>query len=402
MKKVSIVFNKKKINFGVYDALISLLIITSLAFYDVKPVFLGLQAISIAVLVLQLINAHVKKYFWSYGIWFVLLCSYSFLSIFWSERQNVTALSSTLSVVQVGLIGLCILMYASTEESLRRCINAFVVSAVMLSVRFFISVPISYWGQESRFSKDTIFGSNRPALVMSYAAVILVWMLMTQKEQVKKKKILFGGLIVLFLFVSLLMGTKQSLLIFGIGVMVLMLGSAKNPGKLLLRIGATAILFVVAYIAIMNVPVLYGAIGYRLEGFLAASMAAGGDKSTISRQYFIQDAFKVFLEHPILGIGQDGYRYVNSYQFTYSHNNYVEMLANLGTIGAMLYYWMPFRILGQAVRRRSVALIVTTVMTAILVNDLAMISYSNEIVYILFAICIALMNVSDVQMRQKN
>ena len=51
------------------------------------------------------------------------------------------------------------------------------------------------------------------------------------------------------------------------------------------------------------------------------------------RSFFALEALSVFKENLFIGIGQDGYRYVNSREFTYSHNNYVEILANLGIVG---------------------------------------------------------------------
>jgi O-antigen ligase len=68
------------------------------------------------------------------------------------------------------------------------------------------------------------------------------------------------------------------------------------------------------------------------------------DGSVFLRAHFILEGIRIALENPLCGIGVDNSkfflfdpRYANSHGW-YSHNNYVEMLLNVGFPGFLLYY----------------------------------------------------------------
>lgn len=65
------------------------------------------------------------------------------------------------------------------------------------------------------------------------------------------------------------------------------------------------------------------------------------DNSTYLRQQFIKIGLEQFLETPFFGIGIDNARLLLLQHFgytTYLHNNYVELLASGGIVGASLFY----------------------------------------------------------------
>ncbi len=62
-----------------------------------------------------------------------------------------------------------------------------------------------------------------------------------------------------------------------------------------------------------------------------------GDQIRIS---LYNEALRLFYENPILGWGGDGFRYFNNVEFTYSHINYMELLANYGLLGFICFYSM--------------------------------------------------------------
>ncbi|HLV12977.1 MAG TPA: hypothetical protein VKY42_11045, partial [Trueperaceae bacterium] len=73
--------------------------------------------------------------------------------------------------------------------------------------------------------------------------------------------------------------------------------------------------------------------------------------------------------------------YVGSFT-TYSHNNYVELLANLGVVGTALYYVL-FAVLGYRAARGVIAgqrsaWVVLAVLVVYLLMDVARVSYSGR------------------------
>lgn len=383
-----------KPSFGILDVAVCLLIVTSIALYDVKLVFLGIQAVAFSVIAVYVLGnpRSVRGPLVYYLLWFLAFVAYGALSYLWAVRENVTAISVTFSVVQVGLIAFCIMFYAAYRGAIDRILYAFVASALVFCVRFFLTVPSSVWGQAERFKDYGVFGSNIPAMVMAYSSIILIWMCFF-REQRLKHKIPAITLVVLSMFISILMGTRKSLLIFGICVLLFVLGSAKNPLKLGSRLLMVGGVVVAAYFVLMNVDILYNSIGYRLESLFAFFDGGDADASTVSRANHIVEALHLFREHPILGAGQDGYRYTTSI-LTYSHNNYVELLANLGLVGFSLYYLIYGWVAIRSVRLFKRNMLPLTFVIAILITDIAVVSYSTEIVYVLLGIIVSIIFLS--------
>ena len=102
------------------------------------------------------------------------------------------------------------------------------------------------------------------------------------------------------------------------------------------------------------------------------------DGSTRTRLLFIENALEVFKSNPIFGVGIDGFRYENHYQFTYSHNNYTELLANLGITGLVLYYSIFVVYLKKSLLTIRNNALPFAILAAMLVTDWSAVSYSSE------------------------
>ena len=384
---------KKKFNLTLFDIVMCALIVTSIALYDIKLVFLGLQAVAFFITFLYVIgNQHMLKgTLVYYLLWLGAFVFYGVCSLLWASRENVTAITVTLSVIQVGLIAFCILYYCAFTRKTEFALWCFVFAALVFCARFFLTVPSSMWGQAARFKDYGVFGSNTPAMVMAYASIILILMCFF-KENPLKNKVFPLICVFMFMFISVLMGTKKSLLIFAVCMIIFLLGSAKNPVKLMSRLALIGVAVVGVYFLFTEVPMLYNSIGYRIEGlFSLFDSSSGGevDASTEDRAEHIVKALQAFVRHPLLGLGQDGYRYTNA-KITYSHNNYVELLANLGIAGFSIYYALYVWIIRRGLRIFKRNMLPVCISVAILLADIAIVSYSFESVYVLSAMSLAL------------
>ena len=68
------------------------------------------------------------------------------------------------------------------------------------------------------------------------------------------------------------------------------------------------------------------------------------DASTNTRINMIKYGFEMFKSNPILGVGIGNYAYYGYHIYglfaeVYSHNNYIEMLSNIGIVGFISYYF---------------------------------------------------------------
>ena len=373
-----------------HDVIMFLLIVSGFAFDDIPYVDLIIQAIAFAYTAVVLftrkqIMGRVSKY----ALWLVLFSVYSFISSAWASSSNSTALRCSASVVQAGLLGITVLVYLDDEKRLLRLIRFYIGSAYIIVIRFFIEVPTSFWGKQARIVDESIFGGNETAVILSYAACIVAWRTMIDKEKTFKTLFFKVVTIALFLLVDIFMGTKSGLLIFAIGTGVLIIGKTNNPIKIIFRIAIIVSLLFLFFYAMMNIPILYNSIGYRMEFMINTITGKGiGDASTMMRMKFVDDAFNVFKNHPIVGVGQDGFRYVNRYEFTYSHNNYVEILANLGIIGFVIYYSRFVKYIRDAILVRRITTLPIMLLVILLVVDFTGVTYSLENPYILTSLVI--------------
>ena len=142
--------------------------------------------------------------------------------------------------------------------------------------------------------------------------------------------------------------------------------------------------------AIMNIEPLYNVLGVRIEKMIFAfSNQNGGDMSTIDRMRFAQIAIDVFKSHPLVGVGLDNYRFYNSMLY-YSHNNYLELAADLGIIGVFIYYLLPIKVLISCLfvnklKNRNIIL-VFVILLVILILDVANVSYESDSTQLYIAI----------------
>ena len=78
------------------------------------------------------------------------------------------------------------------------------------------------------------------------------------------------------------------------------------------------------------------------------------DKSISDREYLSAIALQLFKQKPVLGWGCDNVRsYLISIGFrleVYAHNNYLELLADYGIIGFVLYYSFYVKAIFQAIK----------------------------------------------------
>ena len=103
------------------------------------------------------------------------------------------------------------------------------------------------------------------------------------------------------------------------------------------------------YYLIMNVPAFYAVIGERLEGLFGMLNGdfAHADGSSKIRSQMIQMGMQKWFSSPLWGYGFDSFKYYNRSMiglFYYSHNNFVELLYDLGIIGFVIYYWFYWKL----------------------------------------------------------
>lgn len=117
------------------------------------------------------------------------------------------------------------------------------------------------------------------------------------------------------------------------------------------------------------------------------------DQSTIVRNIYIRAGLSQFMRSPILGIGAGNSFYITTSAVgnaTYLHNNFVELLSTLGTIGFVLYYYSFISIIKCCIKRfkEKYADIILIIISLSVFLDWGAVSYykKNTYVYLLLGI----------------
>ena len=165
------------------------------------------------------------------------------------------------------------------------------------------------------------------------------------------------------------------------------------------------LLIVILYVAIINIPILYNMVGNRIESMIAMLLGntSGADSSSVIRFRLISWGMEWYKKKPLLGYGIDNYRavlmvyhpdYPSSY---YAHNNYVELLVDVGIIGLIMYYWNYILMFIRGIKYRNkitnYEILFLGMLVALMVNEYGLVSYYNKYIQILLLIIWIIMDV---------
>lgn len=152
-------------------------------------------------------------------------------------------------------------------------------------------------------------------------------------------------------------------------------------------IGIT-IIFITVHL--FNNSALFKSLNNRFEEF------QNTESQDTLREKYLEYGYQSFLEHPILGLGSGNSHIITlaaAGKKTYLHNNYMEMLVNLGIVGFLIYYFI-YAYLIKSLISTGVDDIETKIMLIILVgqliSDFGVTSYSYKFTYLVFGLAYAL------------
>ncbi len=151
------------------------------------------------------------------------------------------------------------------------------------------------------------------------------------------KKIALSILMVVFITMLLLTGSKKAIIFIVVGSLIYLFCFTRkqNVSKKIFIVMLILILVLAIIYAVSNLAA-FGTIKSRLEQLVEFLTGEGEASQTDqNRINMISGGMSAFLESPIFGNGT-GYSYVLF--GTYSHNNFVEILMNYGIVGFSIYY----------------------------------------------------------------
>lgn len=305
---------------------------------------------------------------WIYGfIMMSLITMFNSISI----GESVSRLIAMFSVlVFLSALAQYIRNYDDIEKSINYLICGSLLFIIILSITNLNSLSnlsIGYGSFSMEFNN-----------IITPALYYLIWSLIyNQKNRLPKLLITL-----LFLGFSLLTGFKKAIFFpFVFLALMLLMKNRKNFFKIILSILILLVAIMILYNFVMNNDFLYQVLGRRIQGFMNFFTNEGRvDGSTRTRIGLMEDAWKVFLNNPIMGVGLGAFREATRFN-VYAHNNFLELLASTGVIGFVSFYWIHFllilvflnRIMKNKAKEMD-SLLISILITNIL-HDIGTISY---------------------------
>ena len=188
-------------------------------------------------------------------------------------------------------------------------------------------------------------------------------------------------------------GSRVALVLVVLSSLLLFYFNNKNSfkGRIKSIILGILLLFLFYYL-LFNVPYFYQIAGVRVENmlkFIGAEQVY--DSSIIIRTYMFRYGLELLKESPLIGYGINNYRILLGKDIsviTYAHSNYIELLVDVGILGAFIYYAMYVNAIICLLKSKNnlnLRYLFLTFLLVVLIIDVASVNYYSKHIYIVLA-----------------
>lgn len=321
----------------------------------------------------------------SFTLWYGGFALLSLLSALWATNPQ-TSLKVISRLIQSLVITFSMSQNYATRSGLFRCVRMFSWAGTCVGVYMLANTPFTTWFSGFFGSASTSLNPNTVGMIFTLCLMVSFYFAFYCEEK------RYYVVSVLQLFIIILTSSRKSLLASVMGLIMMSLMKVKRRNfipRLFIVFGTVMAM----YYLIMSVPELYRAIGIRFESMTGYLMGEGGDYSLSLRQTFIENATDMFFERPLFGYGINNFtvqigRRINVW--TYAHNNYYEILADLGIVGFAAFYGYYFYLLATLFKtwrktNSSFAKMMLTWLVVIMICEYGLVSYYS--IYMQMALC---------------
>lgn len=333
-----------------------------------------------------------KLYYDTFVKWMLCFAAFAGLSFFWAiSIPNAVYRYQTLVLNFICIY--CLLLYIKNRaDRVNIILKTLLFAPIILGTRVVLSYGLLAFADTR--GVDGIMSPNAIGMRAGIAVTLGAYFFFTEN----KHRALYLLCLALNASIVLMSASRKAILFMLIPLLLYYIFTQKNIGKVLRNALFAAVLAGVTYYAIMNIPFVYDMLGYRIETMIYGIMGNGKtDGSTSLRLAMIQWGLEWFKSKPWIGYGLNNYMTLLGTMGTsfgtagvYAHNNYIELLVDLGLIGTVIYYFIYLNMLVKAARFiksiASVQLIMVSILASIMVCEYGMVTYCEIYVQILLAL----------------
>lgn len=324
----------------------------------------------------------------TYAVCFVLLCFSSYIYSY--SPEHTFSKIKTLAIVLI--MAICIFQYIVSNGRLELVLNVYALSGTVMAVYILSKANPS---EMDRFG-EIIGDSNLVGITLALTATVALFLFCTNHNILALIEFACMG------YVILLTGSRTALALLCVAILSILYQSAYtyqwNLKKIVVLSAVVFVGVIALWYAIMNVPVLYRALGIRIVSFIQISQgkkSVTNEHSTQTRVFLAQQAFNWFLSSPVWGHGINSFMYYRQHVLNgnlgFSHCNYTEILSGVGIVGFVSYYGIFFRGLRSTVglvseKAAKYKPLIITLIFDVFVGDIGLVVYYEKCTWILIAI----------------
>lgn len=320
---------------------------------------------------------------------------YYYFSVVWCNNIGDVFYAAYISYfIQILVMMLIFTNRIHTSDEAVHYLKLLLWSLVYMLFWLIIRTPTGAWGSE-RVGLEMGLNENDLGMRCAIATVLCLYF--------AEKKKLYYVLAAVFAIVAMFTGSRKAFLMIMMGIALYLIFKEKGFKFLLnvmLFIGAALILWKLA----MTNEMFYQVLGRRLEKAFntlrgVTMYKPNGevivDYSSVERAWYREYGFSMFKTSPLFGYGANGFvtemRRIGYRHVAYSHCNYVELLATLGSIGFVLYYRIQLQLLFKSIKkfiktRNHLMVLVATIIMINLFAEYYYVSYISVFIQIVIAL----------------
>ena len=274
-------------------------------------------------------------------------------------------------------------------------IKTIIYSSIILFGRIAITQGIFVYANGIRGGKNGLESANTVGTIAAVAIILGIYCL---KDKKCKYPTIYYISIIANILIVILSASRKAILYALIPILIYYIANSKNVVKVLKNIILTVSIAIIAYLAIMKIPVIYNIVGVRFETMINGLIGKGEtDASTALRMKMIEWGLEWFEERPELGYGIDSYRALLGKKGTsfgatgaYAHNNYIELLVDVGIVGVIVYYYIYVYIIKESIenikKQKMLSIYMMGILIACIINEYGQVVYYSKFYQLLLVV----------------
>lgn len=314
------------------------------------------------------------------AVWYLGFIILGELSALWAYSPAISAFKYLRMMLMILAICFGITQYADTSNAVDRFLDVYLYSSLTTALIQFIGTPIEKWftGYFGIHVGDN--SSNTFGYILLFAAIISF-----NKAYNNRQRLWYVGT-VFFLIGCVLSSSRKAVAISTFGILCIIFFSFRRKYHFIHFMIAIVSAFFVLELLLTN-EYLYRIIGVRITnliGYVKGSSTSTDYNSLYLRDFYISFAKELFKDHPILGNGFVSFHSLladaTDMGTGYAHNNYWEILADLGLVGFISYYWFYayclYRVIVRIIKRnfRNIHLLAAVMLVSELILEWGVVS----------------------------